>query len=491
MPWPAPVSFRAQAFIIAAASLAVACLAALIVRDVVFATESKLVADSQQLCTAACQELRLQYRERAAYAGDPLKNLPEGAALEISLVGISRTVLQSYKGVKGGMLLTGSGKIMGVAYPTATAASARELTEVEKEFVRSLADSARATDEVQTHAEWWDRDLIVGAAAKTGGLIVWTIKRAPVVRYPLMGTQRWWLTALALFTMLGVGGIISIWYRLHSGVADIRQGLRRLEDDFSFRMPQIRGDLGQVAQAINRMAERRAALEEKLRQQDRLAALGKVVSGVAHEVRNPLNSIKLTLQLLDRRLKKGVAAASEVDECLQEIDRLDMIVGRLLAFGRPAMTHRHMQQIGPLLEQAIKMVHEQARQKGIHIAVQHMESALAADVDGPQVIQVLINLLLNAIEASPESGNVRLAAEGLGPNVCIRIADEGARIPDDVRQHLFDAYFTTKPNGSGLGLAVSREIVVNHGGALEFESDDSGTTFILMLPIERSGSHET
>ena len=129
----------------------------------------------------------------------------------------------------------------------------------------------------------------------------------------------------------------------------------------------IRGDLGQVAQAINRMAERRAALEEKLRQQDRLAALGKVVAGVAHEVRNPLNSIKLTLQLLDRRLKKGIAASNEVEECLQEIDRLDMIVGRLLAFGRPVMTNRHMQEIEPLIHQAIKMVHEPMQQKSVQI----------------------------------------------------------------------------------------------------------------------------
>ncbi len=116
---------------------------------------------------------------------------------------------------------------------------------------------------------------------------------------------------------------------------------------------------------------------------------------------------------------------------------------------------------------------------------------MAADVDGPQIIQVLINLLLNAIEAVPSSGTVRLTAESLGPNVCIRIADEGARIPDDVRQHVFDAYYTTKPNGSGLGLAVSREIVVNHGGALEFESEVSGTTFIMLLPIERSRADET
>jgi signal transduction histidine kinase len=166
-----------------------------------------------------------------------------------------------------------------------------------------------------------------------------------------------------------------------------------------------------------------------------------------------------------------------------------MIVGRLLAFGRPAITNRHTQEIAPLISQAVKMVHEPMQQKSVQVAAAKVESGLEADVDGPQIIQVLINLLLNAIEASPSHGTVTLAAESLGPNACIKIADQGARIPDDVRQHVFDAYYTTKPNGSGLGLSVSREIVANHGGALEFESEDTGTTFIMLLPIERSADH--
>jgi signal transduction histidine kinase len=485
MLWPAPVSFRAQAFIIAAASLAVAALAAFIVQDVIFTTENKLLTDSQQLCTAACQELRVQYQERAKYVGDPLQSLPQDAQ-EISLMGISTTVLQAYKGIKGGMYQAFPGKIMGYAYPTAPPGPASDLQEKERSFIRTLAGNATTTGEITTQSEWWDRDLVVGAAVRSSGLVFWTMRRVPVARFPLIGTHRWWLTALVFCSLLGVGGIISIWYMLHSGIATINHGVRRLEDDFSFRLPSVRGDLGKVAQAINRMAERRMALEDKLRQQDRLAALGKVVAGVAHEVRNPLNSIKLTLQLLDRRLKKGVAASSEVQECLQEIDRLDMIVGRLLAFGRPAMTHRHTQEIEPLIHQAVKMVNDPMQQRNVQIVLKTLEAGIVADIDGSQIIQVLINLLLNAIEASPRSGTVKLTAEYLGPTVCIRIVDEGTRIPDNVRQHIFDAYYTTKPNGSGLGLAVSREIIANHGGALEFESENTGTTFIMLLPIERS-----
>jgi signal transduction histidine kinase len=490
MLWPAPVSFRAQAFIIAAASLAVAVLAILIVRDVIFTTESKLLADAQQLCTAACQELKIQYQERASYGRDPLRYLPQDAQ-EISLLGISTTVLQGYKGIKGGMFLGTRGRIIGYAYPTGGTESRAELTQAEKAFIRTLANRAAASEEITTQSEWWDRDLVVCAAVRSEQMIIWTMRHTYVSRYPLIGTHRSWLAALAFFTILGMGGIISIWYMLHSGVRSINHGLQRLEDNFSYRLPLIRGDLGQVADAINRMAERRVSLEEKLRQQDRLAALGKVVAGVAHEVRNPLNSIKLTLQLLDRRLKKGVAASHEVEECMQEIDRLDMIVGRLLAFGRPVMSNRCSQEIEPLIHQAVKMVHDPTQQKSVQIVAKQIEPGLEADVDGQQIIQVLINLLLNAIEASPASGTVTIAADSMGPNICVKIIDQGERIPDDVRQHVFDAYYTTKPNGSGLGLAVSREIVVNHGGALEFESEDTGTIFIMLLPIERSPADET
>ncbi|HSW38445.1 MAG TPA: histidine kinase dimerization/phospho-acceptor domain-containing protein, partial [Acidobacteriota bacterium] len=350
MPWPSPSRFRLQIIIIAAASLAVIGLAALIVRDVIFATESKLLGDAQRQCVAAVHELKLQYQERAAYPGDPLRELP-GHAQEISLRGISATVLQTYQGIQGGMYLASQDRFMGYAYPTGTAETPSELTEPEKDFIRSLASRAAATGEMATQAEWWDRDLVVGAAVLTDEMIVWTMRHVPVLRYPLMGAYHWWLAALVFSAILGMVGIVSIWYMLHSGIMAIQSGLRKLETDFSYRLPSIRGDLGQVALAINRMAERRMALEDQLRLKDRLAALGKAVSGVAHEVRNPLNSIKLTLQLLERRLKKGIVISSEVAECLQEIDRLDMIVGRLLTFGRADMNNRQPQDVAALIVQ--------------------------------------------------------------------------------------------------------------------------------------------
>jgi signal transduction histidine kinase len=484
MRWPAPASFRSQAFIIGAAALAVFALAALIIRDAVFATEERLLGDARQRCTVACLEILRQYQERINYTDDPLHELPPDAQ-DVSFKGITSTVLLAYPEIKGGMFLPSEGRITGYSFPDAPETA---VADTETEVIQLLAEQVEATGETVTYSSWRGNDLIAGAAAASDEIVVWTLYRAPEWRYPLIGANNWLLVALVFSSLLGVGGIISIWYRLHSGVREIQKGLHLLETDFSFRLPAVPGDLGQVALDINGMAERRMALEEKLRQQDRLAALGKVVSGVAHEVRNPLNSIKLTLQLLERRLKKGIAVSNEVPECLEEIDRLDAIVGRLLAFGRPTMVNRHAQEITPVITQAIRMVQDPACKKNIRIETRFSEKKPSADIDGQQIVQVLINLLLNAIEASADTGTVIIRINDSSPYVSISITDEGARIADDIRPHIFDAYYTTKPEGNGLGLAVSREIAMNHGGRLEFESEAAGTTFTLLLPMERTSA---
>ena len=483
MLWPAPASFRIQAAIIAAASLAVVALAVFLVRNVISTTEGTLQAEARQICLAACQKLQIEYEDRLNLGGDAFYSLPLDAQ-DISLKGVSLTVLRNFTSVEGGIYLTALDRVMGYADPGNPTVLGPEPQSPEMGFIRSLAGRAVEAERMVSRTERWG----VGAAvpAQSGGAVIWTLRRIPVGRDPLAETGRGWLAALVLFTLLGMIGIVSIWYMLHRGVADIRRGLHRLEDDFTYRFPMIPGDFGQIAMAINGMAERRMALEGELRRQDRLAALGKVVSGVAHEIRNPLNSMKLTLQLLDRRLKKGVPVAHEIQESLHEIDRLDMILGRLLAFGRPSMMNRQAQNLAPIMDQAIRMVQDAVHQKGIHLIALGLRDNPSADVDGPQIVQVLINLLLNAIDASPASGTVRIEAQQRDDTVRILVSDEGPGIPEESRPHVFDAYFTTKPNGMGLGLAVSREIVANHGGTLEFETGPAGTSFILLLPIDRS-----
>jgi signal transduction histidine kinase len=303
------------------------------------------------------------------------------------------------------------------------------------------------------------------------------------VNDPAFQRRRWWLAGLVLSAMLGLGAIVSISIRLRQGVDTLRTGLGRLESDFIYRLPSTAGDLGKVAQAINRMADRRGALETTLRRQDRLAALGRVVAGVAHEIRNPLNSLMLTLELLDRRTRQGTASGQEVRQAIEEVDRLGQILDRLLAFGRPEFENRRVQDLQPLLERARRVIQDEAQRRNVEVAVaDSTPGRLQANVDALAIEQVLINLLLNAIDASPGGTSVTVEAATEPQGIRIEVHDKGPGIPEAAREHIFDPYFTTKENGTGLGLAVSREIVCQHGGSLEFESNGSGTTFVLRLP---------
>jgi signal transduction histidine kinase len=270
-------------------------------------------------------------------------------------------------------------------------------------------------------------------------------------------------------------------------VDNLNKGLARLESDFNYRLPPVGGDFGRVAESVNRMSDRRGALEAHLRQQDRLAALGRVVAGVAHEIRNPLNSLVLTLELLSRRVRKGAATGEEIRDAIEEANRLEQILARLLAFGGPQVESRTMQDLNPLLQRALRVVDDQARLKQVRVALSpKSEEALQAEVDGLAVEQVLINLLLNAIDVSPKGSTVTLAAAVEGSLVRIAVRDHGSGIPETVREQIFDPYFTTKENGTGLGLAVSREIAHCHGGNLEFATSGDGSTFTLTLPARRS-----
>ena len=479
------LSLRTQFTIIVLASIAMLSLAAYLILDVISQTESQLLEDAQRQVAAACEELKLQYDEREAFiADDPLAQLPPEAQ-DLSLRGLSETVLRTYEAVQGGFFFVESGQVVGATGDPITAEAGSLIASTAREAFSSDGPAG------QTWEQGLDTMVAAAAPVESGIAAAWSIRQLTGLRDPVVRRRRWLLAGLIFSAVLGMAAVISVWYSLQAGVNSVRRGLGRLEKDFQYRLPEGSGDFGRISSAINHMTARRLALETELRRQDRLAALGKAVAGVAHEIRNPLNSLKLSLELLSRRLARGVATGEETKGTSQEVDRLDRIVGRLLAFGRPTLADRHIQDLTPLIEQAVRMVREHARRKEIRIQVQlPADEPPKADVDGPQLQQVLINLLLNAIEASPPGETVTVAADWSSAHVNIRVADHGQGIPEEARPHVFDVYFTTKPDGVGLGLSVSREIVVNHGGTLGFSSRPGQTEFVITMPGTRSGASE-
>ena len=471
MPFLRHRSFRVEAAVIAVASISVIALALLLVQDAVTQTAGTLRSAAEQELAAAAQELKAQYEERAAFSEHQLAALPLEAQ-DLSLRGLSQTVLRSYKDVQGGFYIAESNSVVGASGPS------DKIREVELEVIQL---ASRATGGIETAPEGGDL-LIATAVATSDRRYAWALRRLIGVRDPAPSRRRWLLATLVIAAVAGVAGVVSILIRLRRGVDGVKQTLQQLESDFTYRAASVAGDFGEIYAAIGKMADRRIELETTLRRQDRLAALGKVVAGVAHEIRNPLNSMRLQLELLKRKIHKGSATIAEVDAAMGQVDRLNIILGQLLGFGKPDVSNRSMQSLAPLARRSVAMVQDKAQARRVELRVISEDGNAQANVDGLQIEQVMTNLLLNAIEASPEQADVRIQMTQSAEAIEVTVTDRGAGIPETIRDHVFDAFFTTRPEGTGLGLSVSREIVTAHGGSLSFTTSPHGTTFFLRLP---------
>jgi signal transduction histidine kinase len=478
--WPALDSFRIHVALIAVAAVSMAALAVMLVRDVLATAEETLVREASQQCSTAAAELARQLEDRAQERGETGPRLP-AEAQDISLRGLAAAVLRSYEGIKGGYTIPSSRTVLGAVVASRTEAA--ELDASELELIRSAAAASSGTHAQVTSAVAGQDVLVAAAQASAVDLpVAWAIKRISSVRDPALGRRRWSLVALVLLAVTAVGGVFAMSIRLRRGANIINKGLSELERDFSHRVPRVAGDLGRIVQAINRMADRRAALETSMRQQDRLAALGKAAAGVAHEIRNPLNSMRLSLELAQRRLRRSGANGEELAGALEEVDRLDSIVTRLLTFGRPDFEDRRSQDLRAIVERVVRMLEPQASAKSVRLRLALPQQPLAANVDSGQIEQVLINILLNGIEASPPGSEVEVTGRAEREEVQVAIRDSGDGVPEAIREHIFDPYFTTRDSGNGLGLAVSREFIVNHGGSLELAGSQTGAHFVIRLP---------
>ncbi len=225
---------------------------------------------------------------------------------------------------------------------------------------------------------------------------------------------------------------------------------------------------------------------------EKLASLGVLAAGVAHEIRNPLTAIKLRAYML----RQNVVTSTEADEDLTvidgEIDRLERIVSDFLLFARPSDPELGAVEPSTLLEQTRVLLAPELAEKAIALTVETDGDEMQIRADERQLKQVLINLVRNAADSIGRDGRIvlrtrrdRITLEGkLQDTAVLEVADSGAGIPADVQERLFDPFFTTKPTGTGLGLSIAMRIMERHGGTLEFQTTQGhGTTFGLVLPL--------
>jgi two-component system nitrogen regulation sensor histidine kinase GlnL len=240
-------------------------------------------------------------------------------------------------------------------------------------------------------------------------------------------------------------------------------------------------------------------LELQVRRTDRLASLGTLAAGMAHEIKNPLVSIKTFTQLLPERYEDDDFRQTFFSLVGGEVKRIDRIVNQLLRFSRPAKPNLTATRLHEVIDSALKLMTQQLRQKNISLTLSLDASSDSIRADGDQLSQALINLFLNAIEAMTDGGRLTVRTKGVNPNgfsnaftserlvppqIEVTIQDTGEGIPAEAITHIFDPFFTTKDQGTGLGLSVAHGIVHEHNGIIDAKSEPGqGTTFTILLPL--------
>ncbi len=235
--------------------------------------------------------------------------------------------------------------------------------------------------------------------------------------------------------------------------------------------PVGEGEVRDLAEALNRMLD-------ATRRGERLATMGQMAASIAHEIKNPLSAMKMTVQML--REEKAGPAREPYDVILREIARLELAASELSAAG-PRPLVRERARLDRIIDDVLELMRRQLEHLRIDVT-RSFEPAPEVDVDIDRFKRVVMNLVLNGTQAMPQGGRLTLALAPRDGRVRLSVADTGPGIPAEMRPRVFEPFVTTKADGVGLGLALTKRIVEDHGGAIGFDTSEKGTTFWVEVP---------
>jgi two-component system NtrC family sensor kinase len=263
---------------------------------------------------------------------------------------------------------------------------------------------------------------------------------------------------------------------------------------YTIALPQ-RDEIGMLAQSFNAMTQKLSEAQRQVYQSQKLAAVGQLAAGVAHEINNPLTGVLSYSSFLLKRAADKPEFKDDLDVIVRETQRCRGIVKGLLDFARPSPPEKHPSDINEIVERAIRIVHAQLAAHRVEVHKRLRADLPAVNADANQIQQIIVNLLLNANDAIGDTGGTvalttdlrtnRDGARADGSAIEISVSDTGCGIPEAHLERLFEPFFSTKGRkGTGLGLAVAWGIVERHNGRIEVESAvGKGTTFRVLLPV--------
>jgi signal transduction histidine kinase len=280
---------------------------------------------------------------------------------------------------------------------------------------------------------------------------------------------------------------------LQQKIAKLGGGDLNVSVSFAHRNDEI-GDLGRnFNQMVRQLRESRVEIDRLHRTQmsraEHLATLGELATGLAHEIRNPLAGIAGVIEIIGRDLPSTSPARSVVKDVRQEIARINHIVTDLLQTARPHPPTVRKSDLNTTVEHAVMLGRQQAVAKSIEISLRKDPTLPEVEHDSDQIHQVLLNLLLNALQAIDVNGRIAVTVKTQGTNAIVEVSDNGRGIAPNHLPNIFRPFYTTKGDGTGLGLSLARRIVEDHQGRIDVTSAvGRGTTFAVVLPLQRTAA---
>jgi signal transduction histidine kinase len=476
----AVLAHRWQSWLLVTALLAV-LVTGLLVWDLTQNLKTVVISETNRSLANAVKELSQELRQSGISPETPHESRDE---LDVALKKTSYETLRFYFDVEGGYLF--DDEVIGHSFPTYTEpGSALKQPPLEHTEVLAALEESRRNGSIAQRLKPDGRDLVMVSvlANSNSHIAAWSLRR--ILNFSDTGElrKRYLLVGAMIVSLISILSVLRLSFSLQRGFRVIRSGLRRLETDLNYRIPDQNHELASFVQAVNSMAENRQRLEAELRREDRLRSMGRVVAGIAHEIRNPLNGIRLTARVLARRLQDNPAAKDQIDMMVGEIDRLEALLKSLLLFRHDEAGAIQRQPVLPIIERSLAVVQPHAQERGVTVRLDQ-SAAADASVDSDQLQQAIMNLLLNAVDASEPGGVVSVWMQTEEKHIDIAVEDNGPGLSAESQDQVFEAFYTTKAGGTGLGLAVTKTVLEKMGATIRASNHANGARFTIQLPRE-------
>ena len=472
---------------------------------------NEVIQTNRVLCEVVAKQLQsssesvLDSLYNEEYFSEGYKTNANSNAVDALLSKISRRNFSSAEGIEGGFFILPLNEFQGYSYPTSPppipvyGPPPRSYNIIKDQVVRTIENDSSI---VQLHR--FDPAIfpLVTIPVKANNEVVGAIwVRTHIERELPQLKINDILNVAAIISLLGF--IIAVFFsiRMKANLEKLSSNLEVFEKDYSHRIKLQSGMFGFIGNSINKMLdalqnehEKREKLELEVHQQDKMASLGKLIAGVAHEVKTPLAIIKTRIQIWQQKLndkENTNESGSDISNdsmqmVINEVDRMNKLVNKLLIFSKPVTDDFMPVDLNELISDILALFRTKRFESRATINFEENDELPIINGNPDKIQQIFLNVIANAFEAMTNEGRIDIETSVENNFVKISVTDYGSGIPEEVIDNIFDPFFTTKESGTGLGLSIAYEIVQAHKGKIEAVSNkEQGTSIIVYLPIQQ------